>query len=282
MTGAEGENATAPFALVAAVNDEAVLARDLAASPDFDAVERHIVRGARCMGAAYNAGIDATTAPVIVFTHQDVYLPEGWLARLATAIRAVEAHDPHWGVIGLIGTTQDGPVAGRIWSSGLGREVPGKASAALPVPAQSLDELVLVLRRASGLRFDPDLPHFHLYGTDIVQIALQAGQGAWIVDAPVIHNSDQLSGLGRGYWQAYTYLRRKWTDRLPIVTPIVPVEPGWRGLLRSELWIRRQLLRQRLKGRPPRVGHPDPAALARQLGYAGADRPAPAAVPTSG
>ena len=36
---------------------------------------------------------------------------------------------------------------------------------------QSFDELLIVLRRDSGLRFDEGLPGWHMYGTDIVQTA---------------------------------------------------------------------------------------------------------------
>ena len=49
----------------------------------------------------------------------------------------------------------------------------------------SVDELLIVLRIGSGLRFDERLPGFHLHGTDIVQSALHRGLGAFAIDAPV-------------------------------------------------------------------------------------------------
>jgi len=255
------------LALIAAVNDERVLQRDLAASPLLGdgAAERFFYRGARNMAEAYNAGIDATTAPVMVFAHQDVYLPAGWERRLAAAIAEVEGRDPEWAVLGIVGATTDGRMAGQAWSSGSAREF--THDIALPQPAQSLDELVLVLRREAGLRFDPQLPHFHLYGTDIVQQALADGRGAWIAGAPVVHNSDQLTGLGAGYRRAYGYMRAKWADRLPIVTPICPVVPGWRRFLRAELAVRYRYARQRWRGRGRRRALDDPRAKALMLGY---------------
>lgn len=61
----------------------------------------------------------------------------------------------------------DGRNAGLVWSNGLGREVRGVCE--MPAQAISFDEVVLILRKDSGIRFDEQLPGFHLYGTDIVQ-----------------------------------------------------------------------------------------------------------------
>ena len=91
---------------------------------------------------------------------------------------------------------------------------------------QSLDELLIVLRRSSGLRFDPDLPHFHLYGTDIVQTALASGKGAYVVDAPVIHNSKPIKRLDRNFWMAFNYMVGKWRGLPPIQTPVCQLVPG--------------------------------------------------------
>lgn len=255
------------IAIIAAVNDDRVLARDLAASPLLadEGTEHVFYRGARCMGEAYNAGIDGTEAPVMVFAHQDVYLPSGWERKLEAAIAAVERTDPDWGVLGIVGATAAGPMAGHAWSSGSAREFTHDVP--LPQRAQSLDELVLVLRREAGLRFDPELPHFHLYGTDIVQEALRLGKGAWIIDAPVVHNSDQLTELGAGYRKAYGYMRRKWADRLPIATPICPIVPGSKPVLRADLAVRYRYLKQRWSGRSRRRALDDPRSKALALGY---------------
>ncbi|MEO0392648.1 MAG: glycosyltransferase [Pseudomonadota bacterium] len=257
------------FCVIAAVNDEAVLARDLAASPMIAeaACDLAVQRGAKNIGTAYNAGIAATTAPYMVFAHQDVYLPWGWDTQLRARITALEAVDPGWGVLGPIGLGVDAMPHGTVWSSGAWREYDYPVTG--PVPVQSLDELVLVIRRDSGLCFDPHLPHFHLYGTDIVQMALAAGHGAYAVHAPVIHNSDTLNGLGKGYYAAYGYMQEKWQQRLPIKTLIAPVDAGKSGLWRARLRGLRIGLRywkRRLSGALPSPHH-DPAQLASRLRY---------------
>ena len=80
-----------------------------------------------------------------------------------------------------------------------------------------------------GLRFDPDLPAFHLYATDIILQAAARGLRSYAIDAPVVHNSRRNpQPLDRGYRDAYRYMRRKWRDRLPLRTCVVDVtRSGW-------------------------------------------------------
>ena len=54
----------------------------------------------------------------------------------------------------------------------------------LPAPVATLDELLLIVRRDSGLRFDPDLG-FHLYGADICLQASEQGLAVVALDAAV-------------------------------------------------------------------------------------------------
>src|SRR3546814_16444416 len=68
--------------------------------------------------------------------------------------------------------------------------------------------------------FDTMLPYFHLYGTDIVQIALAQGHGAYAVELPVVHNNRPVATLRSGYARAYAHARRKWRAQLPIWTSI--------------------------------------------------------------
>lgn len=231
-------NGTPRLAVVAAVNDEATLARNLAASPLIASgrVSLTPIRGARCASAAYNAGLDATDAPLVVFAHQDVWLPPGWETGLAAAIADLDRRDPAWAVLGVFGTTAAGRRIGRVWSSGIGRCVGDALDA--PAPVVSIDELVIVLRRDAGLRFDAALPHFHLYGTDIVQTALAAGRSTYAATLPVVHNSRYVPTLSGGFTDAYRHMRRKWRAALPIATPVTRITATGLDLLRTNfrLW----------------------------------------------
>ena len=250
---------------IAAVNDEAVLNTNLLASPALsrDPSRLTVLRDQPTAGTAYNAGLAQTRADICVFVHQDVYLPRGWDGLLAREIGKLNAMDPNWGVAGVYGVGQDGRHAGRVWSTGLRREI--GSSPQTPVPAQSFDELLLVLNRRSGLCFDPDLPSFHLYGMDIAQTALDRGLGAYVIDAPVIHNSVPTPTLMGGFRSAYNYGRHKWSRRLPIQTPVTSLTrlglyPLWQQIRGT----RTRNRRLRHAAENPR---PDPAEIARDLGY---------------
>lgn len=256
------------LAVIAAVNREDVLARDLMASPMMAApeVERFFCRGAHNIGEAYHEGIQATSAEYMIFAHQDVYFPEGWHLRLQTAIETLAQQGEDWAVLGCFGITAQGVKAGHVWSSGLQKEL--KPAFRSPLKVDSLDELVLVVRRSSGVRFDRDLPHFHLYGTDIVQTAQKAGFGAFVIEAPVIHNSDQLFRLDKGYRQAYAYMCQKWQADLPIRTLIGPLRGDLKRLRQIDRQTMSRYLRAMVLRNPgPHRGVDDPSALATRLGF---------------
>ncbi|WP_195822485.1 glycosyltransferase [Roseobacter sp. MH60115] len=256
------------LAVIAAVNREDVLARDLMASPLLasDRVERFFCRGARNIGEAYHAGVENTAAEYMIFAHQDVYFPDGWHLALQQAIETLAQKGENWAVLGCFGITAEGVKGGHVWSSGLQREL--KPAFQSPLEVCCLDELVLVVRRSSGVRFDRELPHFHLYGTDIVQIARAAGYTSFVIDAPVVHNSDQIFRLDQGYRQAYDYMYRKWQDDLPIKTLIGRISHDQKALRRVNRQAMSRYLRSFLPGRGgPNRGVDDPVALAKRLGF---------------
>lgn len=254
------------WCVIAAVNDEAVLADNLATSPMLrDHPERLVTqRNFRTAGAAYNAGLAQTTARICIFAHQDVYLPAGWDERLMARIAELDALDQNWAVTGPFGISADGMHCGRVWATGLGREI--GTSPAAPIPAQSFDELVIILDRESRLQFDADLPSFHLYGTDIAQTALAAGKSTYVIDAPVVHNSRPVITLKGGFEDALNYLRRKWRARLPIRTSVTHVTRfGLKYLMqriRMRDWPKSRKANQR-----PAVSVRSAPEIARELGY---------------
>lgn len=252
------------FEIGAAINDKETLRSNLMASSllNDDDVHSLFIEDARCASIAYNSVLQETAAPYVILAHQDVYLPKGFRENLSTAICAVEAIDKNWGVLGIVGMNVTCRLQGRIWSNGLQREIGNQLEH--PVPVVSIDELLIVLRRSSGLRFDESLPGFHLYGTDIVLTALERGFGAYAFDGPVIHNSLSVKTLNSGYEAAYRYMQQKWHSRLPLKNLIVPIT--------RTLWPlriqRMRALKRRIVGlRYVTERHPDPAAVARELGY---------------
>lgn len=248
------------FVIISAVNDTGILQSCVMRSPDVAARRLPVVviEGARAMTLAYNEGLGRTDRTICVFAHQDIYFPHGWLDRAVARLNALTALDPTWQVAGPYGVDVGGRHVGRVWDVTMEQELGAIGFA--PTPVGSLDELVLIVRRDADFRFDPDLPHFHLYGTDLVQSALARGRGAYAVELPVVHNNRPIASLRGGYELAYRYTRRKWRARLPIHTSICTLT--WNPF---SLW-RAQWRRRGTKARPDAL-LADAVEVAHRAGY---------------
>jgi hypothetical protein len=244
------------FALACASHSPAILSANLGRSPLLASHSLQIESNAPSAAIAYNRALDATSAPVVVFAHHDVYLPQGWETLLAARLAELPAD---WAVFGSFGIGLDGAHIGPVWSSSLGMIV-GRVPMA-PVPVQSFDELLIVLRRDAGLRFDEALPGWHMYGTDIAQIARKAGRGAYAGALPCIHNDRYHGALGADFDEAYHFMRRKWADALPIQTPITKISRHALHLMRDH-WRNRRSADFR-EGMAVGTDHPVEALAAR-------------------
>lgn len=254
-----------PFSLsgisfVVACNNEDVLRSSLSASPDLVDAEVIIERNPPSASHAYNAGMDRSGGDLVVFVHQDVFLPPGWLERLRQAATYLDASDPHWAVLGVFGLDENSKGCGRVYSTGLQRTVGSPLP--LPVRVQSLDEVVLVVRRSSGLRFDDSLPGFHLYGTDLCHQAYRRGLKAYAFDGLCVHNSNGISLLPCDYWKAWAYMRSKWWDALPIATPCMDITKSGSNAAR---YLMKEPLRHFLRISRPGRRVEDPSVIWRNL-----------------
>ena len=214
---------TPDICIVTASNDEECLTRNLMASPMVaeGGVPVHVERGAPSAAIAYNRGLAATTAPFVIFAHQDVYFPRGWEEQLARAIAQLETMDANWALVGPFGMSPEGAHIGDVWTTSLSRRI--GAPLGSPQPVQSFDELAIVMRRDAGLNWDDSLPGYHMYGTDIVQSARARGQGAYVADLPVVHNDGFHGRLGADFTASYRWMQRKWRAVLPLRTPVVQI-----------------------------------------------------------
>lgn len=236
------------FCFITACNNESVLQSSLLASPDLaGGVEIHVQRRASSAARAYNAALDASQGEVLIFLHQDIYLPPGWLDRLAGILTLVSSSDPHWGVLGVFGTSKDGIGRGVVHSTGMNQTFGAPFQGIKEV--ETLDEVMLITRRSSGLRFDEGLEGFHLYGADFCLQARLRGMRSYAAALFCIHNSSGLRILPRDYWKCYLYMRKKWWRDLPVVTPCMPITRSGGVAL---LYLLKTPLRLAL--RPPKLG----------------------------
>lgn len=225
-----------------------------------NACDFNVMRGYSTAGAAYNEAMRKARGDILVFAHQDVYLPDCWDEHLATAIDRLTVEDPNWGVLGVWGITNEQKPSGYSYCTGL-KKVLG-IPFEKPVECGSFDEAVLVVRRSSGLAFDEQLPRFHLYGTDIVLAAKERGLKSYVVSAFCIHNTAGIKWLASEFWRAYFYMRRKWWNRLPVKTPCTVIEKWTMPYIDDRL---RGFYAYHLKGRKVGDRVADPAALYQEL-----------------
>jgi GT2 family glycosyltransferase len=212
------------YTIVAAVNDQTVLARNLLLSPDIASGRQSdllLKEGFRSAAAAYNSAIDEAGNDILVFVHQDVYLPENWFDAVSRAISSLDDAGIAWGVLGSFGVRGDTSGGwGRVYTTGRGlhgRVIHGAE------PVETLDEIVLITRRSSGLRFDSELPHFHLYGTDLCLQARSAGLPNFAIPAFCVHNTNQLIELPTEFYRCHDHIKMKWRQYLPIHTSCIVI-----------------------------------------------------------
>jgi hypothetical protein len=252
------------FHIYCVANDAAKLARDLGSSPDIAAhgIPLSVLWNETSAAGAYARAMRHADADFLIFVHQDVYLPQGWFDNLERELQRLSEIDPKWAVAGLAGVRMDGSHVFHLWDSGLGRVIGCPLDN--PVAVASLDELLLIVRRSANVCFDPELPRFHLYGTDIVLAAQACGKSAYVVDVPALHNCEAGRGLGRDYVEAYEFMVKKWQSQLPWPTVIHPLTNNRWSLRRRRLRIRYKAIFRASTLFDPL---PDPAAKARELGF---------------
>lgn len=210
------EFATVPITFVACVNDEAQLNSNLLRSPCLAPGTPHEVilqREQSNAAQGLNEGLARAQHALVVFVHQDMYLPRGWDTRFTRSwTQAAEQFAP-LGVAGLFGLTYGngapehiGQVVDRVHL----RDQPTP----LPARVDGLDEIILAVPRDTPLRLDERLG-FHSYGADLCLSARQLGLATVVLRAPAYHNS-LFARPDAGFHASREALLHKWTEPRPL------------------------------------------------------------------
>lgn len=134
---------------------------------------------------AYNAFLASARGEYIILCHQDVVLLKEGIQKLNGCIGELDNIDPAWAALGNAGGVKLGKVALHI------THPDGEQNAgSLPAKVQSLDENFILVKNSANLCVSHDLSGFHLYGTDICQMARFAGRTCWVVDFNLLHKSE--------------------------------------------------------------------------------------------
>jgi hypothetical protein len=211
------------FTFVVAVNNKDVFQENFLASPCLREPHRHEIlmqENARSASKTFNSAMERAVNDLVVFAHQDMFFPDNWLSELNRSLDILERQDPNWGVLGCYGVTQGNE--GRGYLYGPGKGFLGKPFEA-PRPVQTLDEIVLILRRSSELKFNESLTGFHLYGPDICLVAAEKGLQNYAVSAFSIHNAQLNLILPGEFYRAYKEFKKIWRRQLPVQTPCIRI-----------------------------------------------------------
>ena len=217
-----------PCSVLCATNNALQYQNNLAVSPDLlqENTPHQLLAlyQAPNIAVALAEGIKHCQHTWIVLAHQDVYLPQGWLADVQHAWHMAEQKlGRAIGVAGVAGMVQNAAGDFDFAGCAMDRIYTFLHSAdQLPAQAHSLDELVLVYRRD---RFIPELnPElgFHYYATDSVFKAEAAGLVGAILPVPCLHNTSRYDTTDNDadVQQKSQIFRQIWQHRLPIRTTI--------------------------------------------------------------
>ena len=205
------------FSIICASNKPDVLHENLLKSPGISSHEIIVVFGAKNVPDAYNRGAKIATEEVMIFVHQDVFLPESFFPELESSLESLIGQN--WGILGPIGAKID-PATGETLYIGdmvdRGTRLGNRES--LPEEIQTLDEMMLICRKEDAV-FDEEIPSAnHMHGPDICMNSISRGKKNFAIQAFCYHNSTMGYTLPTEFYSAAEYVRSKWESYLPIAT----------------------------------------------------------------
>ncbi len=158
----------------------------------FIVVENEAHTQYQTLGQAINDGIDQAEHEIIVVVHEDILFLPGWQSLFEKSVGDLEKEVPDWMLLGVIGWDRTEMVG----SCGDPRGVYNADWRGSYTIAPNIDEQLLVFRKSSSLRPDPNLPSIHNYGKDLIQQVHQNDCLSYVVRAPTVHKyADEYGNL---------------------------------------------------------------------------------------
>jgi hypothetical protein len=137
----------------------------------------------------------------IIICHQDVLLAFDDRRVLEARLSELTELDPYWAVCGNAGLTEDGSNAIRITDP----HAADTKCGAFPSRVVGLDENFIVTRNCWNLSVSPRLTGFHLYATELCNIAHLLGLNTYVIDFHLRHLSGgSMQGFGEAMMKLAT------------------------------------------------------------------------------
>lgn len=197
---------------VCASHNKEVFSKNLLTSPIFMNHPLIVQRNYSNISKAYNEA--KKMSGIIVYIHQDVFLPKTFEQDLINGINRINKIDKNWGVIGVAGVKLNpgkqlhGYILdrGRVW----GRPISD------PVEVDTIDELLLITK--GDFTFDENLEQ-DFYGADICLQAKKQGRKNYVISGFCHHNSGRpIGGRTESFYRSQDYFKTKWAENLPVAT----------------------------------------------------------------
>jgi hypothetical protein len=210
------------YSIVVAVNDDDILNKNMCSSYGVLSQRLILLKGYNNVCKAYNKGMMLANSEIVIFAHQDVFLPETFFPQLDIAL--VTIPDKNWGVLGVAGvnglkdfkTVNDNNHEINYVGYILNQNKVWGSPDNLPSPVNTLDELLIIIKKNSFI-FDEKIPNHHLFTTDLCLQAEEQGKKNYAILAFCHHNS-KTNELPENYEESKNYIRNKWQHKLPIYT----------------------------------------------------------------
>ena len=198
-----------PITVISVIKDESQYGENVYNTLEVD--EYLTIMECHSAPEAINAMMDAAKNDLIIISHDDIVFPENWAKNLTLP------DDDNFGILGVWGNAlDDGTFVGNLY----GPKGHYFTDRELPVEVQSLDELLTIIRKSSGLRFDESLDSFTLYAVDMCLQAMEQGKKNYAIDACLTHLS---SGVcDPEFYRTLGLIQAKWRGRSVIENLITP------------------------------------------------------------
>ena len=202
------------YEVICCTNDEEILNQNLLKSSFVNKHKLTLKKGYTNICKAYNEALNDTAADILVFVHQDVFLPDTFEQHLNKAFEDLKFTD--WGVLGVAGKTNEGYLVAHVRHSEDNFQIELGSYIHTPIEVQTIDELILITK--NNVRFDENMTSNHLFGTDLCLQMLDKGIKNYIIEAYCNHNTRNTPSRIDTFEQAKQYIEEKWKHIRPIHT----------------------------------------------------------------